>query len=405
MHSQYCHPPASPNITLQFLELSQPKTLQSGICCILLLFFTQTNFAQSHSFLDNRNAGWEGQDAVWEGRGDVVLENHSMREAENVGWQTPCAACEEPNLLSTSHCQSAGREYEACELVCSGWYASGELLAWRVARQGLDYAITTDGLADAVGSGTVHNVEFSRDPGFRVGMGYVTEVGWDLGFRYTNFESSQTGSAMAPIAGNLWATRSHPQENEEAQSALAQASLDYQTFDFEVGRWLEINSFTAIHIIGGLRWLNSEQQMLIQYDGNDFNNGVVNDRKSDQAFGIRVGAEGHWKILSGWSAFARGVGGVAFSNSQQQLLETDDAGADLIVDVSDSVMNPLTNLEVSVGLSYSRGSWNLSTGYEMTYWSNLSNQVSYDGVHAGSYDLVSHDLLLEGMFFRVNYTH
>jgi hypothetical protein len=304
-------------------------------------------------------------------------------------------------------------EVETCDLVCPGWYGSGEYLAWRLRPQGLDYAIAAEEVETAVGVGAVKNVEFSRDAGYRLGLGYVTQTGWDLGFRYTSFDTDQTASAAAPalgtpLEGTLWATRSHPSVNEEADTAIANATLDYQTFDFEIGRWFELNRFTAIRVIGGLRWLSGDQQLRIQYDGQQFDDGVVRDQITNQAFGIRVGAEGHWKMWGGWSAFARGIGSVAYTRSDLRLLETNktgQAGQTLIVDISDRFTAPATNLEAAVGLSWKRGSWGISGGYEMTHWLNLSNRTTFDGVHAGAYNPLPMDLLLEGMFFQVAYSH
>jgi hypothetical protein len=300
-------------------------------------------------------------------------------------------------------------EVETCDWVRPGWYCSGEVLAWRMRRQGLDYAIPVDGTAEVVGAGTVEDVEFSRDGGYRLGLGYVTRTGWDIGFRYTRFDTDQTASAAQPLQGTLWATRSLPARNQEAETAIANAGLDYQTFDLEFGRWIGVTECSAFRVIGGLRWLDADQQMVIQYDGNDFVNGIVFDQKSDQAFGIRAGAEGHLNLIGGWSGFVRGVGSVAFTRSNSKLLETNISGSELIVEISDRFTEPVSNFEAAIGLSWNVGSWSVSGGYEMTHWLNLSRRTTFNGLAAsnypGVYNHVAHDVVLEGMFFRAAYSH
>ena len=170
-----------------------------------------------------------------------------------------------------------------CDLVCPGWYVSAEYLAWQLQMRGLDYAIPTDGTAVYVGSGSVQNLEFNRDSGYRLAVGYVTKTGWEVAARYTSFDTENTASAAAPDNGNLWATRSHPAENEEAQTAVASGGLEMKLYDFEFGRWLEMNRFTAVRLFGGVRWLESNQQFQVVYDGNDFDNGLVSQTKTDSA--------------------------------------------------------------------------------------------------------------------------
>lgn len=292
----------------------------------------------------------------------------------------------------------AQKERDVCQAVVPGWSAAGEVLVWQLRQQALDYAISADGSASAVGVGPTNRIDFSPEAGFRFQAGYRAPNGWDVSFRFTNFLNRGVSAATAPPGGTLWATRSHPLDNEEAQTAQAEADFEYQTYDLEVGRWFEVNSSAAVRMFGGLRWLNADQGLLIAYDGNDFNDGIVSDARSDQAIGIRLGAEGRCIVGRNWRLFARGAGTVASSSSDSRLTEIDNGGTELIVDVEDSVTHPLTNLEAAIGVCWERGPWQIQGGYEMTGWMNLASRTTFDGTHQGSHDAVPHDLLLEGWF-------
>lgn len=291
---------------------------------------------------------------------------------------------------------------ESCSgLVCPGWNASVEYLNWRQHRRGLDFAITTDATALAVGAGDVQNLTFGRDSGVRTGLSYTTRTGWEVGFGYTHFDTQATTTAVEPVGGNMWATRSHPDQNEEALTASAFGDLDYDIFDFEVRRWIVLNRFAAIQLLGGLRWADIEQVSRYDYDGRDFTNGVINSRVDMQGFGIRLGMAGYWQLPRGFSLFAHGAGTLAYGKFQTHLLETNLAGADTIIDVTDNYQQAVPAIEAAVGASWRNERFEISGGYELTNWFDLADRSMFvDSVHEGAYSPNSMNLLLEGFFVR-----
>lgn len=288
-----------------------------------------------------------------------------------------------------------------CDLVCSGWNANAEYLNWRLRRRGLDFAITTDATALAAGAGDVQNLEFNRDSGMRAGLSYTTKTGWELGFGYTHFNTQATATALEPVGGNMWVTRSHPDQNEEALTAVAFGDLDYDIFDLEIRRWFPINRFAAVQLLGGLRWAKIDQGLRYEYDGADFSNGVFTNPLEMQGFGVRLGAVGHWQLARGFSLFARGAGTLAYGRYQMQLLETNVGGADTIVDVTDQYQQAAPAIELALGASWRNERFEISGGYELTNWFNLADRSMFvDSVHEGAYSPSSMDLLLEGFFLR-----
>ncbi|QDS88711.1 hypothetical protein EC9_29030 [Rosistilla ulvae] len=283
----------------------------------------------------------------------------------------------------------------------TGWNASVDYLNWTVRRRGLDYAITTDDSTRAVGAGDVHNVSFGSDSGIRAGLHYTTAVGWEIGFRYTHFGIDAASSAAAPGGGNMWATRSHPNENEEARTASAFANLDYDVFDLELSRWFLINRVAAIQFLGGLRWASIDQDLRIDYDGDDFTNAQVFNRGSVDGFGVRLGALAQWRLSYGVSLFARGAGTIAYGKFENHLLETNLNGADTIVDVTDRYEQALPAIEAAAGISWRCDHIELACGYELTNWFDVSDRSMFvDSAHEGAYSPNSMNLLLDGVFAR-----
>jgi hypothetical protein len=168
------------------------------------------------------------------------------------------------DMLETGSCNDPGC-CSAC--VCPGWTLNVDYLNWTLRRRDLDFAISTDDGALAVGAGVVHELEFDRDSGLRAGLAYMTKTGWEIAFGYTYFHTSASATALAPVGGNLWATRSHPDRNEEAATAMALGSFDYDVFDLEIRRALPINQFAALKMLGGLRWANIDQDLRCEYEG------------------------------------------------------------------------------------------------------------------------------------------
>jgi len=287
------------------------------------------------------------------------------------------------------------------EAVLGKWVAKVDYLNWSVNRQGLDYAVATDGTAQAVGNGSVRNLEFGRDSGVRVGVGYLFSSGWDLTGNYTYFRNSASAFAAEPAGGNLWATRSHPNVNQEAETAAATGSFNYDVFDLEAGYGYRFNESIAIRPFGGLRWANIDQNLNVRYDGRDFTNGVVDNNLTMNGFGFRLGMDGYWHLGHGWSLFGRGAGSVMYGKFQSRLLETNFDGADTIVNVRDDYTQAVPVLETAMGAAWQYESFQFAAGYELNNWFNLGNRSMFpDNAHEGAYAPASNSVLLNGFFLR-----
>lgn len=308
---------------------------------------------------------------------------------------------------SASRSASEGQEYfvqdsePLDEVVLGKWIAKVDYLNWSVNRQGLDFAVSTDGTALAVGNGSVRNLDFGRDSGVRAGIGYLFSSGWDLTGNYTYFRNSASASATEPAGGNLWATRSHPNVNQEAETAAATGNFNYDVFDLEAGYGYRFNESIAIRPFGGLRWANIDQNLNVRYDGRDFDNAVVDNNLKMNGFGFRLGMDGYWHLGHGWSLFGRGAGSVMYGRFQSRLLETNFDGADTVVNVTDDYTQAVPVLETSMGTAWQYESFQFAAGYELNNWFDLGNRSMFpDNAHEGAYAPGSNSVLLHGFFLR-----
>lgn len=287
------------------------------------------------------------------------------------------------------------------EVVIGKWIAKVDYLNWTVNRQGLDFAVTTDGTAQAVGNGNVRNLDFGQASGVRAGIGYLFPSGWDLTGNYTYFHNTATAFAAEPVGGNMWATRSHPNVNQEAATAAASGSFNYDVFDLEAGYGMLLTDSIAIRPFGGLRWANIDQNFNVRYDGRDFDDAVVDNTLTMNGFGFRLGMDGYWHLGRGWSLFGRASGSVMYGNFRSRLLETNFAGADTIVNVRDNYSQAVPVLETALGGAWQYEGFQFAAGYELNNWFNLGDRSMFpDNVHEGAYAPASNSVLLNGFFVR-----
>jgi hypothetical protein len=303
-----------------------------------------------------------------------------------------------------SYGKAPGAKSAVC---CPGWLVSVDYLSWDLHQRGTDFAITTDDAALAVGSGAVHRLEMDRDSGFRLNLGYRLASGWELAAGYTYFHTAAVAAAAESGNGNLWATRSHPNENEEASTANANGSFDYHVIDLEArSPWLQTSCPLALQWFGGLRWAGIDDAFQVAYDGMDFDNGLYSRTTGLTGFGLRMGAEGHWRWSPHWSLFGRAAGSVLYGQFHTEYLETNVGGADTIVAVRDDYRQAVPVIDAALGLAWTRGPVEIRGGYEMANWFDLQDRSMFpDNVHEGAFAPASSDVLLEGFFLRFSYVH
>lgn len=272
--------------------------------------------------------------------------------------------------------------------------------------RGLDYAASESGSSLVLGTGRSHEVKLDRDTGMRVHLGALIHSGWGLDVAYTHFGSEgQDQITRPPGTGQLFSTFSHPGGPEEADTAAAFTSLDYDVFDVAARFGVVKGCTVAVDLFAGFRWADISQQIRVDYNGRDFVNGVLTNNADVNAFGIRSGVDGRWFLNSVWSGFATTSLAAMYGDFSLHRFESNINGTQTQVDFRDSYTQPIFNIESAIGISCSIHSWRVSGGYELSVWTNLGDSLRFvDDIEEGGLAAMPGDLLLEGFFCRLEKT-
>lgn len=283
----------------------------------------------------------------------------------------------------------------------SVWF-SAEYLYWQPTTQATDFAIAEDGTSLSLGSGQVRHATFDTDSGYRLRLGTQTRTGWNISFGYTDFNSAAQGGIVRPPGiGQLFATQSHPDGNEEAEIALAFGDLDYHVFDLVVDRSIHQGTFSDIRVFGGVRWANIEQNMRVNYDGRDFVLAEVLKQSDVEGAGLRMGTESTWRMAGGFKMYGQLSGGILLSELNTLHQETNFAGADVLVNISDGRDRAIPFLDVSAAIGWDSDFASILVGYEMENWFGLHDRSMFvDDIHEATFATISEDILLSGLFVR-----
>ena len=309
--------------------------------------------------------------------------------------------------------QSAGAQSQGDPSLCQAsprklpvLWARADLLSWSPHMRGLDYAASESGSALVLGAGQSHEVELDRDTGFRTQLGLLMCSGWGIDFGYTHFGSEGRDATSRPAGtGQLFSTFSHPGGPEEADTASAFTSLDYDVFDLAARFGVIKGCSIGVDFFTGLRWADINHEMRVDYDGRDFVSGVLRNTADVNAFGLRSGVDGRWFMSPRWSGFATTSLAAMYGKFDHYRFESNINGTQIQVDFRDSYTQPVFNIETALGLSYTFNSWRVSGGYELSVWTNLGDSLRFvDDIEEGGFAALPGDLLLEGFFFRTEKT-
>ncbi len=285
------------------------------------------------------------------------------------------------------------------------WFADLDVKYWQMRRRDLDYAASSSNTALAIGEGTIHELVFDADSGFQASMGYATEDGWKIGFRYTNFRTDENDSLIRAPGETLFSTRSHPKFNEEAITADVDSLFDMNVFDFEVRGPIVLSERASLNVFGGIRWADVDQEFSTIYDGFDFVNGEIKNLHSMDAVGLRLGGEGTWTLLKGLYLFGGAETSLMYGSHETSLRETDEINGvrDVLVNVSDKYQQAITSLSTTVGLGLNAKDYEFRIGYEFNVWYNLADRLVFlDDTHEAIFSHSNHDVVLDGFFARMS---
>jgi hypothetical protein len=300
-----------------------------------------------------------------------------------------------PPLEATSHRTVFVHE----EKKCGDLLIDGEYLLLAARRPAQTYAIVgTNPFWGPVG--TIKSVDGGYDSGLRVGAGWRFADGeWDVMGRYAYFHSSADNVATRPAGGTVFATLTHPSTVVEVGGAYAQSSVNFNVFDLEIGKRFELGEGLNLRLFAGPRYANVDQALNVTYAGGD----VVSDRVERctcfDGGGVRAGGETHWKFLDHLGLYLRGS--ASMLTGRFRVCRYEEANGFPIVDVGERYTRVVPMVDLGVGLSFEKGGWRVSAGYEFMTWYNMVDASDFiDDAHPAKLIRSAGNLGFDGVVFR-----
>ncbi|MCP5506617.1 MAG: hypothetical protein H7A38_07020 [Chlamydiales bacterium] len=272
-------------------------------------------------------------------------------------------------------------------------FITGEFLWWKGIQEGLSYATTgvlVESGTNVTSAGKVHKVDYSWNPGFRVGIGfYPGHDGWDLFARYTWYHSSATDSVSRPDGNMAPGTFSFDTLSNINVGGFTNAkshwSLHYNIIDLELGRNFFLSRSLQTRLFAGLRGAWNHQDWKLHYLTNQIVFGdndplpgtmdVLQQQKT-WGIGIRMGMNGTWTFYKGWSIVSdASVAGiwVDYNNHRKDTITQAETGSTVTTQLKSDPNSSLVNLELMLGL---RGEWWFSEeAYHLSVQAGWENQI------------------------------
>lgn len=278
----------------------------------------------------------------------------------------------------------------------SKWFFVGEYWLVQPRRRALNFAII-DPNQDGFPQGSIQSIDLDSASGFRVGAGYENCEHWTLGAYYTYFFTGNNRDIFAPQGGTLYATLPHAGTVFAVDQAMATSGLKYQVLDVEGGRRFESGEHMSFWVGGGGRFAFIEQSLRAVYNGQSAYLAVVDSPIQFDGGGLRLGAEGDFKVGHGLGFYGRAFGSLLAGNFNTSLTETNNNGAAVITAVSEHYRKVVPVAELGLGMYWKRDQWKALVGYEFTNYFGLVDSPDFVHDYTNKLSYRTSDLSLDGL--------
>ena len=260
------------------------------------------------------------------------------------------------------------------------------------------YTLTIEGNTER---GDFRTLSFDWDPGYRVGIGYTNE--WDTQLYYTWFHSETSGhipSGSGPITSVFLGPK--VSFIGKFESAQVKAKIDYNIFDWDLGRSFYVSDYLVLHPLIGLKggWIN--QKMHTAWQNNHFleffHLRATEDFKNDfYGVGPKGGINGKWLLNDYFNVFGDFSGAFMWGHWTNR-----DRFQDNVLNTSVTVQAGEKNFgamvaHAFVGIGLDINYFSLKVGYEIEDWFNYYQ--GFDNLTGGN----SNELILQGLTLDARY--
>ena len=272
-------------------------------------------------------------------------------------------------------------------------------------RGALDF-VTPSRANSLAAEGSIQSLNYELRTGVRGELGYrFGESGWDVLTSYTYFRTGVQENLSAGAGEVLIPTLTRPGLTNQATFAAADANLEYNVFDLQVGKRFALDEHFAVRAFGGLRFASIRQNFQAYYDGRDARSAAVFAPSNFQGFGPIAGGEAVLSASHGFHLYGRANGGLLTGPSTNPLLETNNSGATVYANTAYDVRKVVPVVSLGVGGGWQYRTVSVRMGYEVTHWFGVIDQPRFtDDVSRGKFVSRSANLSLEGLFIQVGLT-
>lgn len=317
--------------------------------------------------------------------------------------QEPCTSMPEGKIIEkgcvyTEITPAAGpRVLDGCNA-----FFTGEYLCWVAREDNLSYAATGYSLSDSpLAQGSVSNLRFLYETGFRVGWGVdFSHDSWDMDYQYTWFQSGKNRGHIAQSNGVTPLFPLVTSAEEMYTSARAFWRLHFQVVDGELGRNFFVSKYLSLRPFLGLKATWQKQKYETAYATDALSSYQSDARVAFWGVGIRPGLDMTWHLSDTWSLLGKIAGSGVWG---QFITDRNDFSVDglPVVNSKNHFDSVVPVLEAMIGIRkeawflHDRLHVEVQAGWEEQIW---WDQNRFDGLSAQSR---GGNLTLEGLTARL----
>ena len=289
-----------------------------------------------------------------------------------------------------------------------GIFITGDYIYWTAHEDNLAFATT--GVRNDTGGpskkGRKYTPRFKYDSGLKVGVGFnFGHDKWDMYIDYTWFNPHHSHKRVYENAGSPL-TNTIPLALQKAYmglySASAAWSLNFNVFDWELGRNFYVSKFLSMRPFFGLKGTWQKQSMHVDYSFRGQGGVRSQNQNNFSGIGPRAGVDTAWHFPGTWSFFAdlafSAIWGAFYIEREDYLLSS---GKNSINEV-ESFHSTKPVMELGIGIRkeewfhHDRYHFSLQVGWETQIWYS-QNQFSFNP-NASSGDLNIQGVTVKGRF-------
>lgn len=286
-----------------------------------------------------------------------------------------------------------------------GLYFSADFLLWTPRQSNLDFALI-DRKNDLIPSGSMQSLHLKTQAGLRTALSYRFSNGWDIGFSYGFFNTTDSYGAAAPAGGLIYPTLTRPGLINEASTAFGRAQLTMNTYDATFGKSWDATEDVRLRVYGGLRFATFDNLMKVDYNGRDAVSAYTENRSKFGGVGPIFGAEARVGLTENFGVFGKANGGLLTGANRVTLLETNNAGATAYTDFHDRNTSVIPFMQLGLGLECRYNGVFIRGGYEVSqYFDLVDRPVFLNDVAEGKLTRRLANLALDGFFLQAGFNY